>query len=121
MEFRSRLIAVTATHVSRPALAAPACAAFLATSAAAPRRDSPAAVKRYFSLVRPVFDGQKAYDQVAFMDQYFRGPGNTGFTASIRRVEDTLKAAGYVEEAKAKPADALTYRIEHRPTRVPAW
>src|SRR3569833_2770282 len=83
--------------------------------ASAQRAESPPDVKRYFSLVRPVFDGQKAYDQVAFMDQYFRWPGNTGFNASIRRVEETLKAAGYVEQARAKPTDVLTYRIEHRP------
>jgi hypothetical protein len=62
-----------------------------------------------------------AYDQVAFMDQYFRWPGNTGFNASIRRVEGILKAAGYVEESQAKKGDVLTYRIEHRPMRQPAW
>jgi hypothetical protein len=90
-------------------------------SAVAQRPDSPPDVKRYFSLVRSVFDGQKAYDQVAFMDQYFRWPGNTGFNASIHRVEETLKAAGYVEQTKARPADVLTYRIEHRPMRTPAW
>lgn len=94
----------------------------LCTSAiGAQRADSPAAVKHYFELVRPAFDGQKAFDQTAFMDQYFRWPGNTGFNASIRRVEETLKAAGYVEQSKAKPSDVLTYRIEHRPMRTPAW
>ena len=95
--------------------------AMFASPLFAQRADSPPDVKRYFSLVRPVFDGQKAYDQVAFMDQYFRWPGNTGFNASIRRVEETLKAAGYVDQAKAKPGDVLTYRIEHRPMRTPAW
>jgi aminopeptidase YwaD len=55
------------------------------------------------------------------MDQYFRWPGNTGFNASIARVEQTLKAAGYVEESKAAKTDLLTYRIEHRPIRTPAW
>jgi hypothetical protein len=96
--------------------------AFLAAPAAfAQRPETPDAVKRYMQLVRPAFDGQKAYDQVAFMDQYFRWPGNTGFNASIHRVEQTLKAAGYVEESKATKSDLLTYRIEHRPIRVPAW
>jgi aminopeptidase YwaD len=91
-------------------------------AASAPaQRQVPAAVQRYFSLVRPVFSGQNAYDQTAFMDQYFRWPGNTGFNASIHRVEETLKAAGYVEESAAKPGDVLTYRIEHRPMRTPAW
>jgi len=55
------------------------------------------------------------------MDQYFRWPGNTGFNASIHRVEETLKAAGYVEESRAAPGTTLTYRIEHRPMRQPAW
>ena len=83
--------------------------------------NTPAAVEHYFDLVRPVFSAQRAYDQVAFMDRYFRWPGNTGFNASIHRVEDILKAAGYVEESKARPTDVLTYRVEHRPMRQPAW
>jgi hypothetical protein len=85
------------------------------------QRQIPAAVQHNFALVRPIFSGQNAYDQTAFMDQYFRWPGNTGFNASIRRVEGILKAAGYVEESAAKPGDVLTYRIEHRPMRTPAW
>jgi hypothetical protein len=85
------------------------------------RRETPEAVRRYLELTRPVFSGQRAYDQVAFMDQYFRWPGNTGFNASIRRVEDILKAAGYVDESKAPKGAVLTYRIEHRPLRQPAW
>src|SRR5437879_8069737 len=90
-----------------------------ATNLHAQRPDTPPAVKKYFELVRPVFDGQRAFDQTAFMDQYFRWPGNTGFNASIRRVEETLKTAGYVEQSLAKPGDVLTYRIEHRPLRTP--
>ena len=63
-----------------------------------------------------------AYDQVAFMDQYFRWPGNTGFNASLRRVEEILKDAGYVEKSPAPSgATGSTYRIEHRPMRTPAW
>jgi hypothetical protein len=96
-------------------------ATLFAAVAHAQRPESPPAVQRYFSLVRATFDGQHAYDQAAFMDQYFRWPGNTGFNASIHRVEQTLKDAGYVEEARAKPGDVLTYRIEHRPLRTPAW
>ncbi len=55
------------------------------------------------------------------MDQYFRWPGNTGFNASLRRVEGILKNAGYVEEKSAPSGAPLTYRIEHRPMRTPAW
>ena len=90
------------------------------SDAQTPRRPPPA-VQHYFDLVQPVFSGRRAYDQVAFMDQYFRWPGNTGFNASIRRVENTLKDAGYVEESGARPGSVLTYRIEHRPMREPAW
>lgn len=89
--------------------------------AEAQRPESPAAVRRYFEMVRPVFDGRKAYDQVAFMDQFFRWPGNTGFDASIRRVEKTLVDAGYVEESKARATDPLVYRVERRAMRNPAW
>jgi hypothetical protein len=91
------------------------------TEAQAAKRETPAAVQHYFDLVRPLFSGDRAYDQVAFMDQYFRWPGNTGFNASVHRVEGILKDAGYVEETKASPSDVLTYRIEHRPMRDPAW
>ena len=55
--------------------------------AAGQRPESPAAVKRYFEMVRREFSAKNAYDQVAFMDRYFRWPGNTGFDASIDRVE----------------------------------
>ena len=98
-------------------------AAFTAapTSAQSAKRVVPDAVQRYFDLVRPLFSGDRAYEQVAFMDQYFRWPGNTGFNASIHRVEDILKSAGYIEERVAKPAAPLTYRIEHRPMKQPAW
>jgi aminopeptidase YwaD len=92
-----------------------------AAVAQASRRETPAAVQHYFDLTRPIFSGDRAYDQVAFMDQYFRWPGNTGFNASIHRVEGILKDAGYVEESKASPKDVLTYRIEHRPIRAPGW
>lgn len=92
-----------------------------AAAITAQRSDSPPAVKHYFELVRPMFSGKNAYDQVAFMDQYFRWPGNTGFNASLRRVEGILKNAGYVEESSAPAGALLTYRIEHRPMRQPAW
>lgn len=107
--------------------AAVACCTFAVSVAGAQRPASaaprliPPAVQHYFDLVRPEFSGQRAYDVVAFMDQYFRWPGNTGFNASIHRIESVLKAAGYVEESAAKPTDVLTYRIEHRPMTTPAW
>jgi hypothetical protein len=80
-----------------------------------------AAADHYFALTRPSFSGAAARDVVAFMDSYFRVPGNTGFNASIHRVEDILKGAGYVEESAATSDARLTYRIEHRPLRDPTW
>ena len=94
--------------------------ALFGSSAHAQRRIPPA-VQHYFDLVRPAFSGKNAFEQTAFMDQYFRWPGNTGFNASIRRVEGILKSTGYVEESAAKSGEVLTYRIEHRPMRTPAW
>lgn len=100
--------------------------AFFALAAApasmrAQRADTPPAVRHYLDLTRSAFSGANAYAQVAFMDQYFRWPGNTGFNTSIQRIEGILKAAGYVEESAARPGDVLTYRIEHRPMKQPAW
>src|SRR5688500_171679 len=79
------------------------------------------AVQRYFSLTRQEFSGERARAVVAFMDDYFRVPGNTGFNASIRRVEDVLKAAGYIEQSQAKAGARLTYRIEKRPLNGRTW
>jgi hypothetical protein len=67
-------------------------------------RTTPPAVQGYFALTRPAYSGDRARDVVAFMDQYFRLPGNTGFNASLDRVEGILKAA----ENEAKPGDRLT-------------
>src|SRR4051812_20445927 len=87
---------------------------------AAPRVPIPA-IEHIFALTRPAFDKQRAYATVAYMDQYFRVAGNTGFNGTIHRVEDILKGAGYVEETTAKPGARLTYRIEHRPLRGSTW
>ena len=103
------------------ARAAVAVAISVAPVAAQVRPETPAVVKRYLELTRPLFSGQRAFDQVAFMDRYFRWPGNTGFNASIDRVEGILRSAGYVEETTAPRGAVLTYRIEHRPIPQPAW
>ena len=105
----------------RRAMVAASVGLLLAQPAAAQRPESPAAVKRYFETVRREFSAKNAYDQVAFMDRYFRWPGNTGFDASIDRVEGILKSAGYVSESNARPSDPLTYRIERRKMNAPAW
>lgn len=103
-------------HRSRIALV---IAVSVATTAV--RAQPPAAVQRYFTLTRATFSGDRARDVVAFMDRWFRVPGNTGYDASIRHVEGILKAAGYVDETRATLAARLTYRIERRPRSAPAW
>ena len=66
-------------------------------------------------------NGERAKSTVAFVQQFYRLPGNEGFDAAIDTVAALLRAAGYVEESSA-PADArLVYRIESRPMRDPAW
>jgi aminopeptidase YwaD len=74
-----------------------------------------------FALVRPRYSGERAKETVAFLDQYTRWPGNRGFEASIDHVVQRLEKAGYVLQAKALPADRLTYRVERYPMSVPAW
>ncbi|WP_339878142.1 M28 family peptidase [uncultured Algoriphagus sp.] len=75
----------------------------------------------YFALVRPEFKGDLAYETVAFVEQYWRLAGNTGFNNTVFRIAERLEAAGYVLEEKAKDSDRFTYRIETREMRQPTW
>ena len=74
-----------------------------------------------FALVRPRFEGARAFETVAFLDQYARWPGAHGFDASIDHIVTRLEAAGYVPQEKARATDRLTYRVERYPMSVPAW
>lgn len=65
--------------------------------------------------------GERALSTVAFVEQFFRLPGNRGFDASIDTVVALLRAAGYVEESARRPSDRLTYRVESYPLSAPAW
>ena len=75
----------------------------------------------YFKLVRPEFKGDLAYETVAFVEQYWRVAGNTGFNNTVYRIAEELEASGYVLEEKAKDSDRFTYRIETREMRQPTW
>lgn len=86
---------------------------------AASAQGSPSATA--FALVRPRFDGARALETVAFLDQYARWPGARGFDASIDHIAQRLEQAGYVPQDKARPGDRLTYRVERYPMTVPAW
>ncbi|MFD2284518.1 M28 family peptidase [Pedobacter petrophilus] len=75
----------------------------------------------YFKLTRTGFNDRNAYQTTAFVEKYFRVPGNTGFNASIRYVENILKKAGFVEQKLNEFEAPLTYRIEKRAMKNNTW
>jgi len=75
----------------------------------------------YFEIIRPEFDGKLAYETTAFVEQYWRVAGNTGFNKSVFWIAEHLEKSGYVLESKAKDTDRLTYRIEKRAMDNPTW
>lgn len=89
----------------------------LATSAAFAQSQT----ATYFKLSREGFQEKNAYNTTAFVEKYFRVPGNTGFNASIHYVEDILKKAGYVQQKADEFEAPLTYRIEKRPMKRQTW
>jgi hypothetical protein len=80
-----------------------------------------ASIERYFSDVRDAYSGDVAMEIVASMEGTFRVPGNAGFDASIEKVAEILRTAGYVAEENAAPGARLTYRVEHRDMNGPTW
>lgn len=93
-----------------------------AIAAQAPKRPPvPPAFAPVTAAVAREISGPRAFSTVAFVEQFYRLPGNRGFDASIDTVAKLLRQAGYVEEGSAKPTDRLTYRIESRPMPAPAW
>ncbi|RIA11048.1 Zn-dependent M28 family amino/carboxypeptidase [Flavobacteriaceae bacterium MAR_2010_72] len=77
--------------------------------------------QNYSAPVSSKFTGDLAYETTAFVEQYWRVVGNTGFNKSIYKIEEQLKKVGFVNEANAKPNDLFTYRIEKRPLERPTW
>ncbi|UKT64154.1 M28 family peptidase [Pedobacter mucosus] len=77
--------------------------------------------ENYFKLTRAGFQEKNAYTTTAFVEKYFRVPGNTGFNASIHYVEAILKKAGYKEQKQIESEYPLTYRIEKRPLKNKTW
>ena len=75
----------------------------------------------YFKLTRTAFREDNAYKTTAFVEKYFRVPGNTGFNASIHYVENILKKAGFVEQKLNEHEAPLTYRIEKRALKNNTW
>jgi len=91
------------------------------TPAATQAHSTPALIARYRDLARAEYSGVRARNTVAFVEQYFRVPGNTGFNASLDLVVRNLRDAGYVREDSAKQGDQLVYRVEQRPMNRPTW
>ncbi|MDQ7949514.1 MAG: M28 family peptidase [Pedobacter sp.] len=75
----------------------------------------------YFKLTRANFNEKNALATTAFVEQYFRLPGNTGFNASIHHVENILKKAGFIQQKENEFEAPLTYRIEKRPMKNKTW
>src|SRR6186713_170161 len=112
---------------SRLAMLAPALGGLLlpavihSQSTNAQTRTIPPAFTALSSPVARELSGDRARATVAFVEQFFRLPGNRGFDASIDTVAALLAIAGYVPEAKATPSDRLVFRVESRPMTAPAW
>ena len=77
--------------------------------------------EQYFKLTRAGFKAENAYKTTAFVENYFRVPGNAGFNASIYYVENILKKAGFVQQKSNELEAPLTYRIEKRPMKNNTW
>jgi aminopeptidase YwaD len=71
--------------------------------------------------VRATYDGESAFETVAFLDQYVRWPGNRGFDASIDHIAARLESFGYVAENHAPDNARLTYRVEEYPMDERGW
>ena len=98
------------------------CSALALSTAEGQRnRRLPPAIARYRDLVRAELQGTRAHNTVAFVEQYFRIPGNSGFNASLDLVVRILREAGYVLEREARADDRLVYRIEERAMNRPTW
>ncbi|HEX7845954.1 MAG TPA: M28 family peptidase [Chitinophagaceae bacterium] len=77
--------------------------------------------KKYLNDLRAGFNGDNAYNTVAFVEKFWRLAGNTGFNESIFYVERILQQAGFVKEVNGEKDNMLTYRVEKRPMRRPTW
>jgi len=82
---------------------------------------TPAAFAAVSTPVGRELSGERARATVAYVEQFFRLPGNRGYDASIDTLAALLTMAGYVPEARATAGDRLVFRVESRPMTAPAW
>lgn len=73
----------------------------------------------FLPKVSTVISGEISYATTAFVEQFWRLPGNQGFDTSIYYVQKQLERAGFRPEAQGH--GRLTYRLERRPLHRPAW
>ncbi len=76
---------------------------------------------KLYTRLQSQFDASNAYNTTAFVEKRWRLAGNPDFDECIYYVEDILKKAGYINESRASGNDMLTYRIEKRKLKKPAW
>jgi aminopeptidase YwaD len=95
--------------------------AMLASPAGVMAQSAPPAFSTITDAVHRGINGDRAKSTVAFVQQFYRLPGNEGFDAAIDTVAALLRAAGYVEQSAAPANARFVYRIESRPMRDPAW
>ena len=74
-----------------------------------------------YPTLRKTFHEVEAFKTVAFVEQRWRLPGNSGFNESIYYVEEILKKAGFKKEVKGESDATLTYRLETRKMEKPTW
>jgi hypothetical protein len=84
-----------------------------------PFRAEAQSIDEYFDLARAEFRGENAFESVAYIEQFWRLAGNSGFDKSIYHLEEKLKQAGFEKEGAAN--GRLTYRIEKRKLEEPSW
>ena len=78
----------------------------------APGKTGPA---RYVSVVYEHFDEEAALATAAFVDRYYRAPGNHGYNATLDHVRARLETAGFGSHPGLELAQIET------PLRSPAW
>lgn len=74
----------------------------------------------YLEQVREEMDGQRAFQTTAFVEQFWRVPGNTGFDTTVHYVTQLLEKAGFVPEGTGREGQPF-YRIERYPMNRLTW
>jgi len=77
-------------------------------------------VDRLFDEVRATYSAENAFESTAYVEQFFRLPGNRGYDSSLYHVVNILEKAGFQAESQGYYAK-MTYRIEQIPMDYLAW